>query len=413
MKIGLKNPSTITQKILKNWHWLVIIAMIILTSSCESEINTISTTTDDTNTSDDVNYASFEELNLPETPYNYSNIDLPQHFETFEVDRTDTEGDNMITDAGATLGRVLFYDKAFSANNTISCASCHDPSAGFSDPLQFSEGFEGGFTGRNSMGLSNARYYENGHFFWDERAETLEDQVLMPIQDPVEMGTDLDELVAEIQEMEYYPYLFEQAFGDEEITSERISLALAQFVRSIVSFESPYDVGLEGANGNRDANFSNFSVLENQGKALFFGRAGCDRCHETDLFIMPEARNIGLDMEYTDQGLGNVTGLESDNGKFKSPSLRNIEFTAPYMHDGRFATLEEVVDFYNTEVEDHPNLAPQMRVPSGPPGTPVDPNAEIQRLDLTDTEKAALVAFMKTLSDPNCLNDVKYSDPFN
>ncbi|MGB0524203.1 MAG: cytochrome-c peroxidase [Flammeovirgaceae bacterium] len=379
-------------------HGAIALFFMLILVSCESEVSVVPPSTDDD--TEEQSYTSFDELDLPETPFNYSNITLPAHFQRTQVVSADNEGDNQITDAGATLGRVLFYDKSFSANNSISCASCHAPASGFSDPLQFSEGFEGGQTGRNSMGLSNARYYANGKFFWDERAETLEDQVLMPIQDPVEMGTDLDELVTEIQAMEYYPYLFEQAFGDHEITSERISLALSQFVRSIVSYESPYDQGRATVATPNDE-FPNFTALENQGKALFLGRAGCARCHQTDLFILPEARNIGLAEEYTDNGLGDVTGLATDNGKFKAPSLRNIELTAPYMHDGRFATLAEVVEHYNSGIQDHPNLAPQLR-----------PGGNLQRLNLTETEKSALVAFLQTLTDPNCINEEKYADPF-
>lgn len=382
-----------------NWQLAVLFIGLFGLSACESDINVVTSTDDEEE--EELSYTSFDELNLPEVPFNYSNITLPAHFQVPPVQAIDNEEDNMVTDAGATLGRVLFYEKAFSANNSISCASCHQAASGFSDPLRFSEGFEGGETGRNSMGLSNARFYENGAFFWDERAETLEDQVLMPIQDPVEMGTELDELVAEIKEMDYYPFLFEQAFGDDEITSDRISLALAQFVRSIVSYESPYDEGRAQVD-NPQTDFPNFTALENQGKALFFGRAGCRRCHQTDLFVLPEARNVGLAEVYEDQGLGDVTGLATDNGKFKAPSLRNVALTAPFMHDGRFATLEEVVEHYNSGVKDHPNLAEQLR-----------PGGNLQRLNLTDTEKSALVAFLNTLTDQNAISDEKYADPFN
>jgi len=349
---------------------------------------------------EEASYTDFDDLNLPEIPYNYSNIDLPAHFQRAVVVATDNEEDNMITDAGATLGRVLFYDKALSANNSIACASCHQAQSGFSDPLTFSDGFEGGKTGRNSMGLANARYYTNGHFFWDERAATLEEQVVLPIQDAIEMGTNLVDLELELQQIEYYPFLFEQAFGDEEVTAERISQALAQFVRSIVSYQAPYDEGLAQA-GAPQNDFANFTVLENEGKDLFFGRANCTRCHQTDLFILPEARNIGLEIEYADQGLGDVTGNETDNGKFKAPSLRNIALTAPYMHDGRFASLNEVVEHYNSGVQAHPNLAPQLMRNGNP-----------QRLNLTADEKEALVAFLETLTDLNCINAEKYSDPF-
>ncbi len=347
-------------------------------------------------------------LSLPTSNFNYTNPDLPMHFtneNTTELDNTPTV--NRITNDGATLGRVLFYDKKMSANNSIACASCHLQEKGFTDPDQFSTGFEGGLTGRNSMGLSNARYYENGAFFWDERAATLEDQVLMPIQDHVEMGMTLEELVPKLQAEDYYHILFERAFGDSIVTSERISLALSQFVRSIVSYQSKYDRGLEMARGNAQNGLPNFSALENLGMQLFNG-PNCGVCHTTPLQIGIGAQNNGLDAQTTDEGLGAVTGDPRDDGKFKSPSLRNIGVTGPYMHDGRFATLAEVVEHYNSGVQAHPNLDPRLR--AGGPGGPM--NNQPRRLNLTEEEKQALVAFLETLTDEVLLTDEKFSDPF-
>ncbi len=333
---------------------------------------------------------------LPDTLYEYANVTLPDHFNDDDItDADNTPGGNQITNAGATLGRVLFYDKRLSANNTISCASCHLQSQGFSDPNALSIGFEGGLTGRNSMGLANARYYENGAFFWDERATNLEEQVLMPIQDAVELGLTLDELVAKVSAESYYPPLFEDAFGTDEVNSDRISLALAQFVRSMVSYQSKYDVGVA-------TNFSNFTDEESRGRRIFEGRGRCDNCHQTDIFIAPEARNNGLDATTTDAGLAAVTGDSDDEGKFKVPSLRNIAVTGPFMHDGRFDTLEEVVEFYDSEVQAHPNLDQRLQGNNGQP----------RRLNLSDDDKAALVAFMETLTDDEFLTDTKFSDPF-
>ncbi len=344
-------------------------------------------------------------LNLPATHYNYSNPDLPAHFlqgQTAGIDNT--PGNNPVTDEGATLGRVLFYDVKLSANNSVSCASCHVQEDGFSDPDQFSTGFQGGLTGRNSMGLSNARYYDNGRFFWDERAATLEDQVLGPIQDQVEMGMDLDELVVKLQAEEYYGVLFEDAFGDSEVTSDRISLALSQFVRSMVSYESPYDVGLAAVGGDEDDDFPNFTALENRGKDLFFsGRTQCSNCHETHTFSGDQARNNGLDANLTDLGVGAVTGRNQDNGEFKTGSLRNIALTAPYMHDGRFATLRQVVEFYNTGIQDSPELDNRLRGPGG---------NGVRRMNLSPQEIDALVAFMEALTDENFIRDEKFSNPF-
>lgn len=351
-------------------------------------------------------------LNLPNNPYNYSNPNVPAHFEAANViNRDNTPFNNAVTDYGATLGRVLFYDKTFSANRSISCASCHHSGQGFGDTATFSRGFAGGRTGRHSMSLANARFYANGNFFWDERAGSLEQQVLMPFQDPVEMGMTLDSLVARAQSKAYYPPLFEQAFGTSEITSDRISKALAQFVRSIVSYQSRYDAGRAQVAGPGVA-FPNFTPQENQGKNLFFGitpgggnpaPGACIGCHGTEAFTAPGPRNNGLDLvSTTDLGVGQTTGNPAQNGLFKVPSLRNIAERAPYMHDGRFATLEEVVDHYSTGVQKHPNLSPELRSPNG---TPLNPN-------FSPTQKAALVAFMRTLSDPTLRTDPKFSNPF-
>lgn len=347
--------------------------------------------------------------NLPSTPFNYANITLPGYLTTPPINGQDnTPTANPITDAGATLGRVLFYDKNMSANNKVACGSCHLQSHGFSDPLTLSDGFDGGKTGRNSMGIINARYYPNGKFFWDERANTLEEQTLMPIQDHVEMGMVLDTLVKKLASINYYPSLFKNAFGTEEVTSDRVSKALAQFVRSVVSTNSKYDAGRGNVGNNVPTNqtpdFTNFSNLENQGKTLFFTTAGCGACHGTETFTARVAENNGLDLNTTDSGVGAITGNPADVSKFKVPSLRNVELTAPYMHDGRFATLEEVVEHYNTGVQAHPTLSAPLRV-GGPNGQP-------RRLNLNNTEKAALVAFLKTLTDNSIAAEAKYSNPF-
>ncbi|WP_445750098.1 cytochrome-c peroxidase, partial [Polaribacter sp.] len=320
-----------------------------------------------------------------------------------------TPTNNPITNEGATLGRVLFYDKSLSANGTIACASCHKQDKGFSDDEVLSIGFEGGFTGRHSMTLINARFYQRGRFFWDERASTLEEQVLMPFQDPVEMGMTLDEVVSNVEKQSYYPELFESAFGSKEITADKISKALAQFVRSIVSFNSKYDQGRALVNAP-GANFSNFTAQENMGKNLFFqtipnGGGACFGCHTTEAFISanPGPQNNGLDaISTTDTGAGAVFSNPIFVGRFKTSTLRNIELTAPYMHDGRFATLEEVVEHYNSGIQAHPTLSPAL----------TDGNGNPIRLNFTETEKAALVAFLKTLTDTSVSSNEKWSNPF-
>jgi len=342
---------------------------------------------------------------LPASPFNYANPSLPPGFLVNPILAQDnTPANNRITDPAATLGRVLFYDKRLSRNQTISCSSCHQQAHGFSDPAQFSVGFEGGHTGRNSMGLANARYYLRRSFFWDERAATLESQVLQPIQDPVEMGMTLPELNARLAAEPFYQTLFSNAFGSPTVDSNRVARALAQFVRSIISTKSKFDAGT--ASG-----FTNFTTQENQGRQIFNApmMGNCASCHGTDNFVPGnDIFNNGLENPYLDPGFGAVTGLTTDNGKFKVPSLRNIELTGPYMHDGRFATLEQVVEFYNSGVVNHPNLSPQLRNPPGSPGAGTP-----RRLNLNPMQKAALVAFLKTLTDPETATHPQWSDPFN
>lgn len=358
-------------------------------------------------------------LNLPATPYNYVDLNIPAHLSTnvlqgpgqnAATDNDNTPETNQTTNEGATLGRVLFYDKNLSANSSISCASCHQQENGFSDNEVLSLGFEGGTTRRHSMSLINAKWYGRERFFWDERAETLEDQVLMPFQDPVEMGMSLEEVVTAVESQEFYPILFEQAFGTTEVNADRISLALSQFVRSIVSVTSRYDEGRQLVNSPTEP-FPNFSESENNGKQLFFapvplGGGGCVGCHSTEAFINPDngTTNNGLDAESSDD-LGVFEAINNPEflGTFKVPSLKSIELTAPYMHDGRFSTLEEVVEHYNSGVQDHPNLGDALR---GPDNQPI-------QLNLTEQEKADLVNFLKTLTDETLIDDEKFSDPFN
>jgi cytochrome c peroxidase len=337
-------------------------------------------------------------LRLPEQPYNYASLDLPAHFKTPLVQRLDnTPKDNPVTDHGATLGRVLFYDTRLSANNVVSCGSCHVQKNAFVDPNRFSKGFDGKLTDRHAMSLANLRYYVRGRFFWDERGRALEEAVLVPTRSKIEMGQDLTRLTEILAADEHYPELFKKAFGDEKVTPERTGKALAQFLRSMVSCRSKFDEGLAKVASVRD-DFPNFTVQENRGKALFMNN--CAICHmpapDVNFFMLSPANN-GLDGDYktADGGVGDVTLNGRQIGEFKSPTLRNVERAAPYMHDGRFDTLEKVIDHYSKEVKPHPNLDPRVR-----------------RLNFTDSEKAALIAFLKTLTDETFLTDPKFSDPF-
>jgi cytochrome c peroxidase len=306
-----------------------------------------------------------------------------------------------MTNDGATLGRVLFYDTNLSSNRTISCASCHKQNAGFSDPSVLSSGFAGGFTRRHSMSLLNTRYYQRGFFFWDERAATLEAQTLMPFQDPVEMGMTLTTLAQRVSEQSYYAALFTKAFGDNAVTTDRISKALAQFIRSIVSYQSKYDIGRAQVT-EPGRLFPNFTTAENAGKQFFFqpvpAGGGCFGCHTTESFNSanggPQNTDLGA-FEAFPQNPG-------FRGRFKTSTLRNIELTAPYMHDGRFQTLEQVVEHYNSGVQAHQTLSNPLKDAGGNP----------IRLNMTATQKSNLVAFLKTLTDNSVATEAKWSNPF-
>lgn len=355
---------------------------------------------------------------LPASPYNYSSIILPQHLTVNVLGGADqaaamvsdnTPADNAITDDGATLGRVLFYDKYLSRNGTIACSSCHIAANGFSDPAQHSLGFEGGTTRRHSMSLVNARFYQRGKFFWDERAATLEAQVLMPLQDTIEMGMTLPEVIERVSVLSYYPVLFSNAFGSSEITSDKIARALAQFVRSMVSVSSKYDISRPAVSSPL-INFPGFTQSENRGKRLFFAPIsnqglGCIGCHSSEAFInaIPGPTSNGIDaVSTTDLGAYEANPFPPFLGRFKVPSLKNIALTAPYMHDGRFATLADVVEQYNSGIQNHINLGIALK----------DVNGNPLQLNLSQTQKDDLLNFLNTLTDTVLLNDPKFSNPF-
>jgi cytochrome c peroxidase len=336
---------------------------------------------------------------LPSTPYRYANVALPAHFTQPGRNHDNTPLNNPLTDDGATLGRVLFYDTRLSANSATSCASCHVQAHAFADPRPFSKGFDGAFTDRRAMPLVNLAYYQRARFFWDERAGNLEEMVLLPIQNRVEMGQQLERVVETLGRDAVYPVLFARAFGDSQITEQRIGKALAQFVRSIVSYQSRYDEGRARAQSAQD-DFDNFTRQENRGKALFM--RNCSTCHMKDgneHFFVPTPANTGLRGQdpAADGGVADATLRAADLGSFKSPSLRNVEVTAPYGHDGRFATLDALIDHYSENTFVDPNLG--YMVPVGP-------------LKFTASEKAALIAFLKTLTDRRILTDPKFSNPF-
>lgn len=343
------------------------------------------------------------EPNLPETPFNYTLYFPDYAVNTFWGASLNPDSINAkITDHGATLGRVLFYDKKLSANNELSCASCHKQEFSFADNVQYSIGINNALTTRNSPNINalawNAEVLfgiEENLLFWDNRESNLEEMVLQPIVHEGELGKDLEVLIDKLENTDYYPTLFENAFGDKTITPERIGDALAQFVRSITSFNTRFDWIQTGEDS--------FTPQELQGFNLF--RQSCDNraCHNQPHFGNAQPMNTGLESETIDPGLGGWTGLEADIGKFKSPSLRNVALTAPYMHDGRFATLGEVIDFYSDEVVYHPNNDYEW-VAQDPP--------TFQGFNFSQGQKDALIAFLNTLTDPYITTAEKWADPF-
>lgn len=342
---------------------------------------------------------------LPSPAFVYSQP-LPAHLQSLSSLDSTPLG-NPVTDAGATLGRVLFHDKKLSRNGLVSCSSCHTQAFGFDDSSRLSIGFEGRITARSSMPLVNVRFNPGGRQFRDGRAETLESQVLQPFTDPIEMGLTPGELVDRVSQHPFYAPLFIDAFGDGKVSEDRIALALAQYVRAIVSYRSRYD-NERSAVGDVRLPFPGFTEAENRGKALFLtpraqGGAGCAQCHETEAFLMLRPRNNGLDAEIgRDDGVGAISGQEADKGLFRAPSLRNIAVSAPYMHDGRIDSLDAAVAHYSGGIAAHPNLADELKTDAGEPAN----------LALSQADREALVDFLETLTDTELLADPRFSDPF-
>jgi cytochrome c peroxidase len=394
--------------------------------SCQQAI------TDTDVTQVNINRPNAEEL---AKTYNYGQVAVPKGFERFAnlltTENPTTlslfnsqslkEGDKVniigVTDAKAKLGRVLFYDPLLSINSKVACASCHHQDKGFADGLALSPGFEGRLTTRNSLGIVSPGMIRAG-MFWDRRATTVRDMSLNPVQNHIEMGMeDLKLLEVKLSGADYYGQLFADAYGSPIITHDKISDAITSFLRSMVTWNSKFDQG-------QKSNFNNLTAEEKKGMEIFMGKqvantggfttvatGACNTCHSAPMFNDGNTVNayydvdflanlagggidIGLDLQAKDKGAG--------NGGFKIPSLRNIELTAPYMHDGRFKTLEEVIDHYNDGVKPSATLSERLK----------DTNGKPKKLNLSASDKKALVAFMKTLTDTEFINNPKYSDPF-
>ena len=351
-----------------------------------------------------------EEPILPDIPYAYNSVDIPEHlmpningtmndtigYTTVGVDTTVFP---LINNDAATLGRVLFYDTKLSMTEDISCGSCHDQSASFAQNVALSEGANMA-TMRNSMHLNDLGWSNREHFGWDMSHPNLESILSVPFLDVNELGIDANDLLMKLNASTYYPGLFEEAFGTQNIELPMVITALADFIKSMNTFNSRLDQAASN-------NFADFSDSELNGMEIF--RTSCSNCHiQGDFFvgfidipfsvleIFPEIFNNGLPIQNEDIGAGHWNAVFS--GLFKAPSLRNIEVTGPYMHDGRFETLEEVIDHYSEGIEENEwnSTAPNP----------------LANFEFTDTEKADLKAFLLTLTDESFLTDPKWSDPF-
>ncbi len=336
------------------------------------------------------------EDDLSEIPYNPQSykIEIPDYFPELE-----SPADNEMTVDGVALGRRLFYDPILSSDGSMSCASCHKQENSFSDPSTTSQGVLGEFGTRNAMSLVNTGFFYEG-LFWDGREPTLESQALVPVEDPIELHEMWPNVEKKLRDHDTYPTDFRKAFGiskSGQIDRTLVTKALAQFQRSIVSYDSKFD--------KVKRNEAFFTEQEFEGFDMFFDisptlpDAECGHCHNEPLFTTNEYFNNGIQevtdyYGFSDLGLGGVTNNKFDNGKFRVPSLRNIALTAPYMHDGRFQTLEEVLDHYNSGGHEFENVDPL-----------------VLKLGLTESQKSNLLAFLQTLTDSTVVTSSKFSDP--
>lgn len=339
---------------------------------------------------------------LPQTPYDYENVELPPHLEETDWGFNDDTAFDVISNDGATLGRVLFYDQLLSANNNLSCATCHSQELSFADASPFSTGVSEE-TDVNSMHLNDLGWSNRVAFFWDLSEHNLAEMIALPLTNPNEIGlTDMEDLVAKMEQTSYYPDLFTNAFGSSMISQKRIQTALMEFISSMTTFESRFDQHKKGLVEFTDSEklgesifVSNCGICHTDGNSVLFGFNPPGTPFEPSGFGAGLFNN-GLPLAEGDQGAGDwnseLTGL------FKAPTLRNIEKTGPYMHDGRFATLEEVVDHYSTKIEPTVNDW----------GSPLP----VGGFQFSVLEKQGLVDFMKTFTDESFLVDDKFSDPF-
>jgi len=343
----------------------------------------------DDNENDAISMADYDP-----TPYQMNYGQLPE---------PDLPEDNPLTVEGVKLGKMLFFEKMLSRDNSQACADCHQQEDGFSDRRQFSIGVEGLPGHRQAMPIFNLAWHSN-EFFWDGRAQTLREQSLLPIQDPLEMNTSLEAVIAKLENSQEYRDQFIRAYGSEEITAEKMGLAMEQFMLSVVSHNSRYDKYLAGELQLTESEMRGLRLFEEEYNPFFpeFSGADCAHCHGGINFENDQYMNNGLvaEADIEDIGREEVTGLREDRGKFKVPSLRNIAVTAPYMHDGRLSTLEEVVDHYNSGIQESTTADPTVL------------NTMETGLFLSVQDKQDLINFLHTLTDEEFLNNPEYHSPF-
>jgi len=339
------------------------------------------------------------------TPYD---LVIPPFFPQMDiplVDNPNTPFDdrNPLTVEGVDLGRFLFWEKQLSGDNTLSCGGCHFPEKAFSDPAQFSVGITGEEGTRQAMALFNLGWAND--YFWDGRSKTLEEQVAEPVPNPIEMNQSWEDAVAKISADPLYPPLFETAFGSSEVTQLRIQKAIASFMRTMISGNSKFDqsrIGMATLSPEEQRGFDLFILEGGDPESVQGGQNGADcfHCHGfgSSQFSDYLPHNNGLDSVFLDLGIGGVTMNPLDYGRFKTPSLRNIELTAPYMHDGRFGTLEEVIEHYNSGGKPSSTIDSFMKYTTG-------------GLTLPQSDKDALIAFLKTLTDQSFINNPDFQDP--
>lgn len=323
-------------------------------------------------------------------------LDIPYVFAQYLLPPNIPE-DNPMTIEGIALGRKLFFDPILSGDETQSCASCHSPSHAFSDSAQFSLGIDGIQGTRNAMPIFNLAWNNNNSYFWDGRADGIENQALQPVINPIEMHETWPNAILKIKNNSAYPTLFEQAFGinSTEITKEHVAKAIAQFERTLISGNAKFDRYMQGQ--------TTLTPSELSGYDIFMTETGdCFHCHgdpTNPLWTDNLFHNNALDATFSDNGLGAITGNAADNGKFKTPSLRNLKYTAPYMHDGRFATLEEVIMHYSTGLVNSSTVDPLMiHINQG--------GAQLTPQDMID-----LKAFLLTLSEEDFLTNPDFQEP--